>query len=320
MYRGGSGSVGLAGRGSVDHGGDARAARAVGHEGVDVAEVRLGLAGSQAGARLLARVAQQGVLAVPDLARGTGNRHGADVRADKTGGEQRHTNSTKRSPHEGHSVAAANGQSSGLRGRVHHRERMMFVHNDPAAIDLAQPDGDPQPVVGVGLELRRCAAAQQRVGERHVGARDDVELEKLKLRPPGRSTRRTAATTSRYSSMPRTPLYGGGTSNITMFGSWSTRTPSMSCVRIASTQPVIRSRIACSSFIVCPISYLVAPPVSSVPNAYTVSGSILKSHHGGGPADGALYSAVSASPSTCAGQPFRRNTSTTGSQLPAARR
>ena len=94
----------------------------------------------------------------------------------------------------------------------------MFVHNDPAAIDLAQPDSDAQPVVRVGVELRLRATSQQCVSERHVSARDHVELEKLKLSPlvDPLEERRPRL---RYSSMPRTPLYGGGTSNITMLRS-----------------------------------------------------------------------------------------------------
>ena len=57
----------------------------------------------------------------------------------------------------------------------------MFVHNDPAAVVLTQPDRDSQPVVGVGLELRRGTATQQRVGERDVGTRGDVEFEELEF-------------------------------------------------------------------------------------------------------------------------------------------
>jgi hypothetical protein len=37
-------------------------------------------------------------------------------------------------------------------GRV--RERVVFMGNRPAAVGLAQPDGEPQPLLRFALELR----------------------------------------------------------------------------------------------------------------------------------------------------------------------
>jgi transcriptional regulator with XRE-family HTH domain len=50
----------------------------------------------------------------------------------------------------------------------------------------------------------------------------------------------------------------------------------------------------------------IAPPGSVVPTPNAVSGTIPYTYHGGGPALGALYGAVNASPATSAGQPWAR--------------
>src|SRR5918999_6029768 len=50
--------------------------------------------------------------------------------------------------------------------------------------------------------------------------------------------------------MPRTPSYGGGTSNMTMSSAWSARTPPMSPACTASAQVSINVRICLSSSVI----------------------------------------------------------------------
>lgn len=55
-------------------------------------------------------------------------------------------------------------------------EGAVLVRDDPAALLLPQPPGEPQPEAGPGGTLLRSAAAQQGVAEGDVLARGDLEF------------------------------------------------------------------------------------------------------------------------------------------------
>ena len=69
-------------------------------------------------------------------------------------------------------AAAAPGRSAVL-ARV--RERVVLMGDRPAAIGLAQPDGEPQPLLRLALELLRRAAPEQGGRERDVRAGRHVQ-------------------------------------------------------------------------------------------------------------------------------------------------
>ena len=59
------------------------------------------------------------------------------------------------------------------------------MHHGPPVLDLAEPDGEPQPLRGVAIEVGRCAAPQQRDGERDVCAGGDLKRFDLEHRTGG---------------------------------------------------------------------------------------------------------------------------------------
>lgn len=64
-------------------------------------------------------------------------------------------------------------------------EGVVLVRRDPAAVVLAEPDGEPQPAVGVRLEVVRHPAPEPHVGERDVLPGRDLERDEVE---PGASS------------------------------------------------------------------------------------------------------------------------------------
>ena len=94
------------------------------------------------------------------------------------------------------------------------------MRDNPSVVNLQQADGEPKPMVGVALEVRGRAAPQQREGERDVRA-GVTSSDSISNTAPDVCHSKNPGQVSRYASRPRTPRWGGGTSNMTIVGAWS---------------------------------------------------------------------------------------------------
>ena len=128
-------------------------------------------------------------------------------------------------------------------------ERVVLVGDHPAPLVPAEPHGQAQPALGLGRQLLRGAATEQRPRPGHVGAGRHLQGLDLEGSPPTPATRRRAATSPVVVDAPHA-LCGGGTSNMTMSPAWSESTPSMSPRWTAVAHRSTRARISCSCSVI----------------------------------------------------------------------